>query len=235
MNQAKNQSKSTVRLAKFLAEAGVASRRRAEELIKSGQVKIAGRIVDQVATEVSLGQKNITVANKPALIENKVYYLLNKPIGYVSSVSDPHNSQTVVDLVPKVPKVFPVGRLDKNSQGLLILTNDGDLAYRLTHPKFEVKKTYLVSVNKKLDKKIISLLKRGIKLEEGLAKADSVTVFGEKKLEIVIHQGFKRQIRRMLEELGYQVKSLTRIREGKLSLDNLASGQCRKLKLEDIL
>lgn len=235
MNQAKIQSKKTVRLAKFLAEAGIASRRRSEELIRSGQVKIGGQVVSDVATNVFLHQKDISVANKPVLVENKVYYLLNKPLGYVSSVKDPYNSQTVIDLVPKSPKVFPVGRLDKNSKGLIILTNDGDLAYKLTHPKFEVKKTYLVAVNKNLDKKIISQLKRGIKLEEGLAQADKVVVLGNKKLEIVIHQGFKRQIRRMLEELGYQVESLTRIREGKLILDNLPSGKYRKLKLEDII
>jgi len=227
--------KNSVRLAKFLAEAGIASRRKSEELIKAGKVKIAGQVVTNVATNVLQNQTDISVDGKVLNIDKKVYYLVNKPLGYICSLSDPHNDKKVVDLVPKTPKVFPVGRLDKNSKGLVLLTNDGDLAYKLSHPKFKVKKTYLVSVNKELDKKIVSTLQRGVKLEEGLAKADRVKVLGRDKLEIIIHQGWKRQIRRMLTELGYNVLSLTRVSEGKLNLDNLDSGKYRELKLKDIL
>lgn len=226
---------SSVRLAKFLAEAGIASRRKSEELIKAGHVKIAGQVVTNVATNVFQNQKDISVDGKNLNIDKKVYYLVNKPIGYICSLSDPHNDKKVVDLVPNTPKVFPVGRLDKNSKGLVLLTNDGDLAYKLSHPKFKVQKTYLVSVSKELDKKIVSKLTHGVKLEEGLAKADRVKILGKDKLEIIIHQGWKRQIRRMLKELGYNVLSLTRVSEGKLNLDNLDSGKYRELKLKDIL
>lgn len=224
-----------IRLAKFLAEAGVASRRKAEEIIKQGRVTIAGKVVKDVATTVSDTSSNIKVDNKSLNKEKKVYYLLNKPVGYVCSVRDPHNKQTVVSLVPKSPKVVPVGRLDKNSQGLLLLTNDGELAYELTHPKFEVKKVYQVTVNKELSKDIVNILvKQGVKLEEGLAKADKVKIVGPKELEIVIHQGWKRQIRRMLTKAGYSTVKLVRVAEGKLKLGNLEAGKYKILSKSDI-
>lgn len=224
-----------IRLAKFLAEAGVASRRKAEELILQGKVKINGKVVKEVATKVDENSEDIEVSNKPIILEPKVYYLLNKPVGYLSSVEDPHHSKTVLDLVPKEPRVFPVGRLDKDSQGLMLLTNDGDLAYRLTHPKFEVGKTYLVKVDKKLEKSVASKMKQGIRLTEGMAKADQIKINSSKELEITIHQGWKRQIRRMLEKLGYQVVFLQRISEGKMKLGNLPVGKYKKLKAKDLL
>ncbi|MFA6605214.1 MAG: pseudouridine synthase [Patescibacteria group bacterium] len=227
--------KNTMRLAKFLAEAGIASRRKSEELIRTAQVKIAGQIVDNVATNVSLDQDDITVNGQKISLDKKVYFLLNKPKGYISSVSDPHNTKTAVSLLPKNPRVFPVGRLDMDSSGLLLLTNDGELTYRLTHPKFEIKKTYVATVNKKLDKNIVAILKQGIKLPEGLAKADKARILNDYQLEIVIHQGWNRQIRRMLGAEGLRVTELKRIAEGKLKLDDLASGEYKVLKLEDIL
>lgn len=231
----KEKKSKKIRLAKFLAEAGVASRRKSEELIKAGKIKVDDKIVDNVATTVYFDHKNIKVNDRPVFLENKVYYLLNKPLGYISSVKDPHNAKIIVDLVPKRPPVWPVGRLDKDSKGLILLTNDGELTYKLTHPKFEVQKTYLVKVNKDLDKNIFDKLKKGIKLEEGLAKADKLKKISSKELEIVIHQGWKRQIRRMFKALGYQVESLTRIKEGKLSLGDLALGKYKKLNLKDII
>ncbi|MBT6690873.1 rRNA pseudouridine synthase [Candidatus Parcubacteria bacterium] len=224
-----------IRLAKFLSAAGVASRRNAEELIKQGKVKIDGQVVEDVATSVDADSPNIEVSGRPVSAEVKVYYLLNKPTGYICSVKDPYNPETVLSLVPKRPKVFPVGRLDKNSQGLLLLTNDGDLAYKITHPKFEVRKTYLVKVNKKINKTLLPALKQGVYLEEGLAQADKVEIFNDREFVMSIHQGWKRQIRRMLEELGYRVTTLTRIAEGKLKLDRLASGEYKILSKEDIL
>lgn len=224
-----------MRLARFLSQAGVASRRKSEELIKEGKVSIEGKKVTDLATNVPEDSADISVGGQKVFLEKKVYYLLNKPIGYICSVSDPHNSQTVLELVPKQPKVFPVGRLDKDSEGLLLLTNDGDLAYRLSHPKFEVKKTYLVTVDKFLTKEAEQKLKKGIRLTEGLARADSLKVLSAKKLEIVIHQGWKRQIRRMLEKLGYGVKNLERIGESGLKLGNLARGKYKILRKSDIL
>jgi 23S rRNA pseudouridine2605 synthase len=230
----KQNNKNSIRLAKFLAEAGIASRRKSEELIKAGQVKIAGEVVDNVATNVLADQDNISVDNKKVIIEPKVYYLLNKPVGYISSLSDPHNDKLVVDLVPEKPRVVPVGRLDMDSSGLLLLTNDGELTHQLTHPKFEVSKTYIATVNNALDKSIISNLKKGVMLEEGLAKADKVKILDKNRLEIVIHQGWNRQIRRMLGAEGLRVTELVRIAEGKLKLDDLPSGEYKILNKTDI-
>ena len=180
-------------------------------------------------------QTDITVNNTKVALEPKVYYLLNKPTGYISSLKDPHNLKTVVSLVPKQPRVVPVGRLDMDSSGLLLLTNDGELIYQLTHPKFEVSKTYVATVNKELDKNIVAILKKGVQLPEGLAKADQVRILNEKQLEIVIHQGWNRQVRRMLGAEGLRVTELTRIAEGKLKLDDLPSGKYKELNKSAIL
>jgi len=222
-----------IRLAKFLAEAGVASRRKAEELILSGKVKVSGQIVKDVATKVSPASLEVKVNNQPVILEEKVYYLVNKPVGYLSSASDPHHQDTVTNLVPKEPRVFPVGRLDKESQGLMILTNDGELAYQLTHPKFEVKKIYLVKVNKKIEKDLVEKMLQGLRLTEGKARADKVTIKSARELEIIIHQGWKRQIRRMLEKLGYETLRLERIAEGKIKLGRLAPGKYKILSRKD--
>ena len=224
-----------IRIAKFLADAGVASRRKAEELIIQGKISIDNEIITNLATKVDEDTDNIRVNNKLIKPDKKIYYLLNKPLDYICSVKDPHNYQTVLQLVPDNPRVVPVGRLDKNSQGLLLLTNDGDLTYRLTHPKFEVKKTYLVKTKQVLDKNIIRLLKQGVNLEEGKANADQVKLVSRNKLEIVIHQGWKRQIRRMMQELGYHVEELTRIQEGKLKLGDLKPGKYKILNKSDIV
>ena len=223
-----------IRIAKFLADAGVASRRKAEELIIQGKISIDNEIITNLATKVDEDTDNIRVNNKLIKPDKKIYYLLNKPLDYICSVKDPHNYQTVLQLVPDNPRVVPVGRLDKNSQGLLLLTNDGDLTYRLTHPKLEVKKTYLVKTKQVLDKNIIRLLKQGVNLEEGKANADQVKLVSRNKLEIVIHQGWKRQIRRMMQELGYHVEELTRIQEGKLKLGDLPVGKYKKISKKDI-
>ena len=231
----KQNNKNSIRLAKFLAEAGIASRRKSEELIKAGQVKIAGEVVDNVATNVLADQDNITVNDEKVSIEKKVYYLLNKPVGYISSLSDPHNDKLVVDLVPEKPRVVPVGRLDMDSSGLLLLTNDGELTHQLTHPKFEVSKTYVATVNKDLDKNIVAILKKGVYLPEGLAKADEVRILDDRNLEVVIHQGWNRQIRRMLGAEGLRVTELVRVAEGRLKLADLPIGDYIELKKQDIL
>ena len=222
------------RLAKFLANHGIASRRKAEELILAGQIKVNNKIITEVATKVS-AEDEIKFDNKIVGDVDKVYYLLNKPVDYICSVSDPYNDKNVLALVPKDPAVYPVGRLDKNSQGLLLLTNDGDLTYKLTHPKFKVSKKYLVRVDKVLDNDVIKKLKTGIKLEEGLAKADQAKIKNKFELEITLHQGWKRQIRRMLEALDFKVVELTRLSEGKLVLKNIKIGEYKKIKKSDII
>ncbi len=222
------------RLAKVIANRGLASRRQAEVLISSGKVKVNGVIVREVVTLVDANDE-VMVAGQKAEVVKKVYYLLNKPTGYICSKSDPHNPKNVMSLVPKTPAVYPVGRLDKDSQGLLLLTNDGDLTFKLTHPKFNLHKTYLVFVDKDLDSKIVAKLKNGVRLDEGLAKADKVVFKNQRSLEIVLHQGWNRQIRRMLETLGFKVVSLTRISEGKLSLKNLPLGKFKQINKTDIV
>lgn len=229
------QMKNKVRIAKFLADCGIASRRKAEELILSGKVKIDDNIIKDVSINVDIDSNNIKVNDKLIKKEDKEYYILNKPKGYICSVSDPHNSKTVISLIKSNKKIVPVGRLDKDSQGLLLLTNDGDLVYKLTHPKFEVKKTYLVELDKNIEIDLINKLKKGVLLDEGLAKVDKIKKESNKKLLITIHQGWKRQIRRMLGHLGYGVINLTRVSEGKINLKDLPLGKFKKIKKSDIL
>ncbi len=224
-----------VRIAKFLANCGVASRRGAEDIISRGKVRIGDEVVTNLATKVDPDSKNIYVNNKLISIDEKVYYILNKPKGYICSVKDPFNPDTVLSLVPKSPRVVPVGRLDIDSQGLLLMTNDGDLAYEITHPKFEVKKTYLVELHKSMSEGDMKEMLSGIELEEGLAKVDKIKRVDNRSIEIVIHQGWKRQIRRMVSEMHYHVEELTRIKEGKLRLGNLMLGEYKIINKEDIV
>ena len=222
-----------MRLAKYLSNSGIASRRQAEVLISSGRVKVNGEIVKILGTSIDSDKDEIFYNNKLVKADNKVYYLLNKPVGYICSNYDAHNRQNVLALVPKDPRVYPVGRLDKDSQGLLLLTNDGDLTYELTHPKFVVKKEYLVELDKEILAKDLTQLKTGISLTEGLAKADQVKKVSPYSIQLTIHQGWNRQIRRMLGALNYRVLSLTRVKEGDLVLGNLPLGKYKVLSIKD--
>lgn len=227
--------KNELRLAKFLASAGVASRRQAEALILGGQVKVNGKIITHLPTKIDPEQDQVLVKGKIVKTANKVYYLLHKPIAYLSSAKDPHHQKLVTQLVPRQPKVWPVGRLDKDSRGLLLLTNDGELTFLLTHPKHAVAKVYQVEVNKKITAALLTQLKKGIRLEEGLAKADQVRKIADYKLELTIHQGWNRQVRRMLAQAGYRVTDLLRTQEGNLDLADLAVGKYRILSREEIV
>ncbi len=223
------------RLSKFLSQAGVASRRKADELILAGKIKVNGQVVNKLGAKVDPQNDEVMVNGRLVKEEEKVYYVLNKPLDYVCTVSDPHNTKNVLQLVPNNPKVWPVGRLDKDSHGLLILTNDGDLTNRLTHPRYEKKKKYIVRLHKKFLIDDLATMKNGIELEEGLAKVDSLKILADNTIEIVLHQGWKRQIRRMLRVLGYRVINLCRVREGSLELGDLGVGHYRKIKKEDII
>jgi len=231
------------RLQKYLARCGVSSRRKAEELILSGKVLINNQIIRKPGIKIDPGEDIVKVAGrviKP--VPQKVYYLLNKPLGFVTTAKDKFAPWKVIDLVPKKPRVFPVGRLDKDTSGLLVLTNDGDFAYRFSHPKFEKEKEYEVRCQRLNSKcqinDIIRKFKRGIKLEEGLARADKVKILGQKKdiikIKLVIHQGWKRQIRRMCEAVELKVLSLKRTRIDNLKIGNLPSGKYRILSSEEI-
>lgn len=231
----KQEPQSAIRLAKFISSCGLASRRQAEVLIIQGQVQVNGTIVKVVPTKIDPQSDQITVRGQILKFEEKVYYLLNKPAGFLSSAKDPHHHQLVTQLVPKNNKVWPVGRLDKDSRGLLLLTNDGDLTYLLTHPKHAVQKVYQVTLNKPISGDLLSKLKNGVSLEEGLAKVDNIKKLTDNKLEITIHQGWKRQIRRMLAEFGYQVTDLLRIQEGNILLGDLPTGKYKVLTKADII
>jgi len=223
------------RLAKFLAQAGIASRRKSETLILAGRVTVNGQVEKNVATNIDPNTDIVTVDGRKLQAEEKVYYILNKPVGYVCSLFDEHNKNKVTDLLPKDEKIWPVGRLDKDSSGLLILTNDGDLTNLLTHPRYEKQKKYLVTLNDKFNRKDIKLLERGVEMEEGLAQADEIKIVSDNTIEVTLHQGWKRQIRRMLGIAGYDVVDLVRIQEGKLLLGDLPLGQYERISRDDIV
>lgn len=223
------------RLQKILAEAGIASRREAEKIITAGRVRVNGHVVTE------LGQKfepdtNITVDGKRIAGEKKVYYVFNKPRGVVTTMSDPEGRRTVADYLKDLPgRLFPVGRLDYNTEGLLLITNDGDLAQKLTHPSSEIKKTYVVKAPGIIPEEKLDLLRVGVKLEDGMT-APAVVNLREHSHEcnytifdITIHEGRNRQIRRMCDFLGFPVRDLKRIKLGPLNLNNLARGKFRRL------
>lgn len=223
------------RLAKYLAQAGIASRRKSELLILAGQVTVNGQVEKNVATNVDPETDIVQVRGRKIVAEQKVYYILNKPEGYVCSLFDTHNKKKVTDLIQSHEKIWPVGRLDKDSCGLLVLTNDGDLTNLLTHPRYESKKKYRVTVSKTFNNQDARALKNGVELEEGLAQADQIKIIDEKNIEVTLHQGWKRQIRRMMEEIGNKVIHLERVQEGKLLLGDLPLGEYRQVNRSDII
>ena len=229
----------TMRLQKYLAHAGVASRRKAEDMIISGRVRVNDEITTQLGTKVDPHKDEILVDSRKVIIEKKAYYNLNKPKGYVTTVKDERDRPTVLDLIATDERVYPVGRLDLDSRGLLLMTNHGELAYRLTHPSFKVSKTYKVQVKGKIPGEIIDLLSKGVKLEDGFSKPVKIkrlTTRQDKTLiEITLNEGRKRQIRRMLEQVGYTVLDLVRVRLGNLNLNDLPEGASRKLQKQELI
>lgn len=223
------------RLQKMMAQAGVASRRKSEELIRAGRVRVNGKVVTKMGVKVDPDQDLVEVDGKPITgrEEPKVYLLLYKPRGYVTTAKDPQGRPTVLDLVHVPQRVYPVGRLDYDTEGLLILTNDGDLTYRLTHPKHEVDKVYhaLVAGHPPEDK--LQQLRTGIMLEDGPTAPAKVRrlkkIQGNTLLEIIIHEGRNRQVRRMCEAIGHPVLHLKRVAIGDLTLGNLKPKQYVKV------
>ncbi len=208
-----------MRLNRFLAAAGLGSRRGCEELIRSGKVTVNGEVCLDLATTVG-PTDHVKVGNKLIHQEKPLYVMLNKPPGYVCTASDELGRRTIFELLPeKWPRLFNIGRLDKESEGLILLTNDGDLALRLTHPRYKIDKEYEVILDKPFDPAHREKLLKGVYIEGGRAKAESVHSIGKNHLKIVLRQGLKRQIRLMLYDLGYEVKMLARTRIGQLRLD----------------
>ena len=227
------------RLQVFLSHSGVCSRRRALELILNGHVSVNGQVVHEPSTPVDKDKDKVYLDGK--LIETKThtYILLNKPKGVMTTVADKYAEKTVVDFLPQEYKhLYPVGRLDKDTEGLLLMTNDGDVAYKLTHPKFNVDKTYVVEIDKRLRDHDRFRLEKRVKLEDGMtapSKIQNVRFLNEKTIfDITIHEGRKRQIRRMMEVLGYRVVALRRIQQGPLALENVELGSWRFLTPKEI-
>lgn len=223
------------RLQKYLARSGVASRRAAEELIRRGLVKVNGIVVTEMGTQIDPEQDLITVNGKVVKPEEKkVYLLFNKPLRVVTTLDDPQGRAKVTDFLHGIKeRVFPVGRLDYLTEGLLLLTNDGDLAYRLTHPRYQIAKTYLASVQGSVSHQLVRVLEKGVELEDGKTQPAQVRVIKrtpqETLMEITIREGRNRQVRRMCEKIGHPVLSLKRISFGNLELGNLPTGQYRYL------
>lgn len=229
----------TVRLQKYIADCGVASRRKAEELIQQRRVKVNGTLVTEMGIKVSDADL-VEVDGRVIKPENKkVYIMLNKPSGYVTTVKDQFGRPTVIDLLKGVrERVFPVGRLDYETTGLLILTNDGDFAYKMTHPKHKIEKTYLATVAGIPTDEEISRFERGLKIEDYITAPAKLKIITKKErtcvVEVTIHEGRNRQVRKMCEAIGHPVLSLKRISLGKLTLGNLAEGNWRELTQDEV-
>lgn len=229
------------RLHKFMARAGVASRRQSEDLIARGLVKVNGKVVTTPGLKIDPARDRVEVNGKILYKpERKVYILLNKPAGYVTTVSDPRGRRKVTDLLPGISqRVYPVGRLDYNTEGLLLLTNDGDLAYYLTHPSHQVPKTYIARVTGVPSTEKLEALARGIELDDGPTAPAKVRLIKNidnqhSILKITIHEGKNRQVRRMCEHIGHPVEYLRRVSMGPLQLGRIKPGQYRHLTQREV-
>ncbi|HEX8741883.1 MAG TPA: pseudouridine synthase [Thermoleophilaceae bacterium] len=223
-----------MRLAKYLAHAGVASRRAAEKLIVSGRVSVEGEVVTDPARDVD-DSLVVAVDHEPVRAERPVVYAVNKPKGVVSTAADTHGRPTVVELVPaESRRLYPVGRLDADSTGLLLLTNDGELANLLTHPRYGVEKVYRARVTPNLRPRALDALREGVRLEDGPARPVRVRQVSAQVLEIALREGRKRQVRRMCEAAGHRVVELERVRFGPLRLGSLAPGAYRRLRPDEV-
>lgn len=230
-----------VRLQKFMAECGVASRRKCEELILNGQVKVNGTVTNELGTKVD-PLKDVIEYNGNKLIfkEDFVYILLNKPIGYVTTVKDQFNRESVLDLVKINKRLVPVGRLDMYTSGALILTNDGDFVYRVTHPKHEIEKTYTVTIKGIVTNDEINRLQTGIKIENYTTKHAKVKILkideekNQSRIEITIHEGKNRQVRKMCEAINHNVIALHRSKIAGIEVKDLEIGKWRYLTKKEV-
>ncbi len=235
--QATGASDDLVRLNKYLSNAGIASRREADVLIQSGAVKVNGEVVDQLGYKIKPGDK-VTYGDQAVKSEKKVYLLLNKPKDYITTMDDPRERKTVMELIKGAcrERVYPVGRLDRNTTGVLLFTNDGDITKKLTHPKFGIKKVYQVTLSKSLRAEDFTSLTEGIELEDGPIKADDLAFVGEgrKEVGVEIHSGRNRIVRRMFEHLGYEVIKLDRVVFAGLTKKDLPRGKWRFLNPKEV-
>ena len=221
-----------MRLNAYLARSGVASRRKADELVKAGRVSVNGER-GQLNTFVETGDR-VEVDGREVSAQPLVHLLLHKPAGVVTTASDPQGRPTVLGLVPRDVRVVPVGRLDVDTTGALLLTNDGDLAHRLAHPKYEVEKVYEAEVEGEPSDETLRRLAQGLKLEDGMTAPAEVRRLGPSAIELSIHEGRNRQVRRMLDAAGHPVRSLHRSRYAGLTVEGLAPGEWRALTPSEV-
>ncbi len=238
--QGTRNSHKTQRLNQTLSSAGLTSRRKADEWIKAGRVSVNDRVITELGFRVTRGRDRICVDGKeiPAFSE-PLYIMLNKPFGYISSLNDPEGRPVVTDLLKEIPqRVYPVGRLDFDSLGLLLLTNDGDWAYRLTHPRFQVPRTYKVRVEGWISDEALEVLRRGVVLDDGPSGPSVATIITrtqrQSQVRMTITQGRSRQVRRMFEAAGHRVVHLIRTGFGTLRLGDLRVGQYRQLEPHEV-
>ncbi|RKD34537.1 pseudouridine synthase [Thermohalobacter berrensis] len=229
-----------MRLQKFMAKCGVASRRKSEKIILDGRVKVNGKVITELGYKVNPDKDIVKVDNRLIKLEDeKVYIALNKPVGYVTTVSDQFNRPTVIDLIKGVKqRIYPIGRLDYDTSGLLILTNDGDLTYKLTHPKHEVVKTYIAQIKGIPNEVELKKFREGIEIDGRITAKAKIKVLKKYNstsiVEIQIHEGRNRQIRKMCEKINHPVVKLKRIKIGNLILGNLKEGNWRYLNKSEI-
>lgn len=230
-----------IRLQKYLAECGISSRRKAEELILQGKVKVNGNVVVELGTKIIPNKDKVEYENKEVKLQNDfVYILLNKPIGYITTVKDQFHRDSVLDLVKVNKRIVPVGRLDMYTSGALILTNDGDFVYQVTHPKHEISKTYTVTIKGIVTQDEVKVLQDGVKIEDYITKPAKVKILktdldkNSSRLEITIHEGKNRQVRKMCEAIGHQVLALHRSKVSGIGVKDLPLGKWRYLTNKEV-
>ena len=230
-----------IRLQKVLADAGVASRRKAEEMILDGRVTVDGRVVRTLGTKINPENSEVMVDGEIILqVKTKIYLALNKPRGILSTLSDPENRPHLGDLLrDRSERLFHVGRLDKDSEGLLLLTNDGEIAHRATHPSFSLPKNYLLELKGNVSREVADAFRQGVELEDGVAKVDKLTVLagqpGKTIFDVVIHDGRNQILRRMAAATGLTVERLIRIGMGPIKLGELTPGKWREIKGAELI
>ncbi|MEM7509804.1 MAG: pseudouridine synthase [Bacteroidota bacterium] len=228
-----------IRLNRFIAHAGIASRREADTLIKAGQIKVNGKVVTELGTKVIAGEDKVFYRDQEIQPESYIYLLFNKPKNTISTTKDPRGRKTIMEIIqPHISqRVFPVGRLDRNTTGLILLTNDGELAKKLTHPSHQVRKLYHVKLDKEVPEDHLMQLLQGVELEDGVVKADKIDYVSganSNEIGIEIHIGKNRIVRRMFEHFGYQVVGLDRVSIGHLTKKNLPRGRWRELNRKEV-
>lgn len=235
------ENKEEIRLQKYMAEAGISSRRKAEELILEGKVKVNGKTVNELGIKIVPNKDIVEYNGKKVVLEKEyVYILLNKPIGYVTTVKDQFNRDSILDLVKISKRIVPVGRLDMYTSGAIILTNDGDFVYKVTHPKHEIEKTYTVTIKGIVKDNEVEELKKGVKIEDYTTKPAKVKILktDEEKnisrLEITIHEGKNRQVRKMCEAIGHKVLALHRSKIAGIGVKDLELGKWRYLTRNEV-